>query len=188
MRFLKNKIRLAEEAAQRKQQPLQKSPLSSETSKEEEEISIPSPIVSQGRAKRSCSAYAKPILASSFINPTKNIVINYGKAIFSFAMSDLAKEYIERHFRQEAFDLVKFHEFLTEMKPRISGYKNLEGVFVVDEERDNEEIVLYKKVLKMLGEVFIKYFSVNWIMHGKVFHKMVYLKYRFTILRRVVQA
>jgi len=190
MRFLKNKIRLAEEALQRKKLCTIKLPdhQVKSTKQEEEPVTSVSPTTpSGGRAKRSCSSYSETILASTFTKPTKNMIINYGKAIFSFAMSDLAKGYIDRYFKQEAIDLPKLHGFLLEMKPKISGYKNFEGFFVA-EENDSEEVAIYKGVLKMLGEVFIKYFSVNWIIHGKVAHKMVYLKNRHMILRRIIYA
>jgi len=184
MRFLKNKIRLAEEAFQRKQQKNLLSP--GKTSEISEPSTISSPITHGDRSKRTCSSYSEPILASTFTKPTKNVVINYGKAILSFAMSGLAPEYISRYFSEEKIHLPSFHAFLLETKPKISGYKNFEGIFIA-EEKDSPIVALYKKVLKMLGEVFVKYFSVNWIIHGKVAHKLVYLKHRYLILRRIIK-
>lgn len=175
MRFLKTKIQLAQEALQRQQQ----NALS-------DSQSLSSPILSPPRAKRACSMYSENILASTFTKPTKNMIINYGKAIFSFAMSDLANEYIERYFRQESIHLPSFHEYLLQLKPMISGYKNFEGFFII-KETDNSQVVLYKKVLKKLGEIFMKYFSVNWIFHGKVAHKLVYLRHRHAILQRIMK-
>jgi len=189
MRFLKNKIRLAEEALQRKQKLLSlltTSPLPSETS-DTTTASSPSKDSLRPRSKR-LSSYLEDeqASASTFTKPTKNIVINYGKAIFSFASSDLAKPYIERHFAHEKINLNKFYAYLTDVRPRISGFKNFELLFVVDE-KDSAEIVLYKKMMSILGQIFIKYFSVNWIMHGKVAHKLIYLKHRYLILRKIAK-
>ena len=184
MRFLKNKIRLAEEAFQRKQElktlTINISPLpSSSAASPSQDLPV--------RSKRTSSFSSQEAISNStFTKPTKNIVINYGKAIFSFASSDLAKPYIERFFAQEKVNLNKFHAYLTQVRPRISGYKNFELLFIV-EETDSTEVALHKRVLAMLGHVFIKYFSVNWITHGKVAHKMVYLKHRFVILRRIAK-
>ena len=188
MRFLKNKIKLAQEALQRKQQKAFTRPIKVPS----EQISPSgqdSPIESgtpESKAKRPCAPYSEMISASTFTKPTKNIIINFGKAILTFAMSDLAKEYIDRYFHKEGINIDSFNDFVSEMKPRISGYKNFEAAFWADEE-DNEEIVFYKKALKMLGVVFMKYFSVNWIIHGKIAHKLVYLQNRFAILRRITK-
>jgi len=179
MRFLKNKIRLAQEALQRKQQKAFIRPLkapSQDVSRSEEE----------NPTQRPCASYSEHLWASTFTKPDKNIIINYGKAIFSFAMSDLAKQYIGRYFQNEALNIASFNDFVAELKPRIAGYKNFEAVFTVSE-TDSEEIALYRRVLKMLGVVFMKYYSVSWIINGKITHKLVYLKNRYSIMRRITK-
>jgi len=178
MRFLKNKLRLAQEALKRKQLKSQSSPTISITSSLSQDST---PTVSSSLPPSLSLPQKKTI---TFTKPQKNIIINYGKAIFSFATSELAKPYIERHFAGENVDLAGFYNFLEGSRTRISGAKNFELLFVV-EERDNAETGLYKRVLKVLGEIFVKYFSVNWIIHGKVAHKMIYLKQRYDILRRI---
>jgi len=184
MRLLKNKIRLAQEALQRKQQKAFARPIKQAISPSQETTILNG--TSEIRTRRLCAPYAETILASTFTKPTKNIIINYGKAILSFAMSDLAKEYIDKYFHKEELNIASFNDFAAVLKPTISGYKNFEAVFIV-KETDSEEIALYRKVLKMLGVVFMKYFSVNWIFHGKIAHKQVYLQNRFSILRRITK-
>ncbi len=176
MRFLKNKIRLAQEALERKQQR----DLVKTTPTPEEALSA------EGRVIRPCASFPEHIWAFTFTKPTKNMIMNYSKTIFSFVTSDLAKPYIHRHFYNEAFDIDSFNDFVDELKPRTVGYKDFENVFVIRED-DNEEIALYRKVLKMLAMVFMKYYSVSWIINGKITHKLVYLKNRYSIMRRITK-
>ncbi len=184
MRFLKTKIKLAQEARQRKQLKEFARPIKTRESPFSEDS--PSQTILKGTQEKPCTRYGSHVLTSTFTNPVKNMIINYGKAIFSFAMSDMAKKYIDQHFSNEKIDPTTFKDFLVEIKPRITGYNNFEAVFAVDE-KDSEEIALYRRVLRILGVVFVKYFSVNWIFHGKVSHKMVYLKHRFSVLRRITK-
>jgi len=185
MRFLKNKIKLAQEALQRKLQ-LEQQKAFSRPIKTISQEDFSEKTSAKGRAKRSCAPYPEQILASTFTKPTKNMIINYGKAIFSFALSDLAEQYIQRYFQSEKISRASFRNFVDELRPRISGCKNFEAFFRADE-NDSTEIALYRRVLKMLGVVFMKYFSVNWIIHGKTTHKQVYLQHRCAILRRITK-
>ncbi len=176
MRFLKTKIRLAQEALQRK--------VLLEQQKAFQRPVKPSPPEGESLLNVKRSLYSDEILTPTFTKPTKNMIINYGKAIFSFAQSHLAKPYIQRYLKKEKIDRKAFNNFVDELRPRISGYKNFELVFQADED-DSQEMALYRNVLKMLGVVFMRYFSVNWIIHGKTTHKQVYLQHRFSILRRI---
>ena len=42
-----------------------------------------------------------------------------------------------------------------------------------------------KKVFSLIGEVFIKDVSVNWIFAARIKYKKAYLKFRFKVLRRI---
>jgi len=50
---------------------------------------------------------------------------------------------------------------------------------------DEEEIRNIKCLFKEMAEIFIKYFSVNWIFSGRLQYKKEHLKYRFNLLRRL---
>jgi hypothetical protein len=43
----------------------------------------------------------------------------------------------------------------------------------------------YKEFFRMAAEIFMKYFSVNWVFTGKMLYKMEYLKIRGALLRRI---
>lgn len=115
---------------------------------------------------------------------TKNIALNYGKAISAFAISRLAVPYIESHLQRERLKLNNFISFIKHAQGGIKGMGSLRSL-LVPSKRESDEVRNYKKVFKKAAEAFIKYFSVNWIMHGKMQHKMAYLLFRGKMLRRV---
>jgi len=119
------------------------------------------------------------------IPETKNIPINYGKAIASFAISPLAVPYLERFLNEEKLTTKEFVEIIGGSKEGIRGIDSLRAMLLINEEKDSEKIMLCKKAFQWIGEIFIKYFSVNWIIHGRMTHKMTYLKYRHKMLRRI---
>ena len=116
--------------------------------------------------------------------PAKNIVLNYGKAIASFATSPLAIFYLSPVLEKENTTLSDFVSFVKERKHTIAGIIGLRSLLLVTE-KDSERTIIYKKTFQMISEVFIKYFSVNWIIHSRLVFKLVYLKFRHKMLRRV---
>jgi len=184
MRFLKNKIRLAEEAAKRHTQSPKASDLQIQSEMEKSSIEFPEVTQMTKKNKVVPQKKAKGKKGKKEINPTKNIVINYGNAMASFALSKLAVPYLQSSVDKGTLDLQGFIEYLSSSKGRITGVEGLKSLLLITEE-DNEKVASYKLAFKMLCEIFIKYFSVNWIIHGRVTNKLVYLKYRTRVLVRV---
>jgi len=120
------------------------------------------------------------------IPETKNIPINYGKAIASFAVSPLALPYLKSYLKGKALSVKEFVDLINESKEGIRGIDTFRAMLLI-EKKDNLKIVLCKKAFQWISEVFIKCFSVNWIIHGRMAHKMTYLKYRHKMLRRIKQ-
>lgn len=116
--------------------------------------------------------------------PMKNIAINYGKAIANFAVSALAVPYLCEKLAQEGLTMTEFISFVKKRKDGIGGISSFKPLLLI-EEGDGNKSAGCKRVFQSIAEVFIKYFSVNWIIHGKVSHKMTYLKFRSKMLRRV---
>lgn len=115
----------------------------------------------------------------------KNIAINYGKAIASFSASSLAAPYLESLLAKEKdITIYQFQKFANSEKSKIGGMSSLRNVLVINED-DDEKLASCKRMFKSLAEIFIKYFSVNWILTGRLSHKMAYLKFRGKMLRRV---
>jgi len=184
MRFLKNKIALASRAKSNSKNASQSkhtdnfycSKSTSSSSEVSQNTSPASPF-----ARRRLPGFS---FTSEKVKVTKNIVINYGRAISGFALSNLSDPYWEVLIVNEKTDRKKFNEFVQKVKNTIGGICSFKAILVVTE-RDTEEVAIYKRIYKKLAEIFIKYFSVNWIIHGRMGHKDVYLKYRFKMLRRI---
>ena len=121
---------------------------------------------------------------SENVKITKNIVVNYGKAISSFATSKLATPYITPLITEKGITAQGFQEYVAKSKGEIGGISSLRRLLIISLE-DTAEDAIHKKLFQAICEVFIKYFSVNWISHGRMGHKDVYMKYRFKMLRRV---
>jgi hypothetical protein len=181
MRFLKNKIMRAAEAQQKRldTEPLQK------LEDQPELVKVVIPIKVQTNLPK-LKAKAKGPAVKKRRNPssTKNLVINYGKAIASFAVSDLAIPYLEPFLETENVSLQEFISFINQSKKNIGGIKSFKYLILTTSD-DSEMVAIYKKIFRDIAAVFINYFSVNWIMHGKVTHKKTYLFYRFKMLRRI---
>lgn len=190
MRFLKNKIAFAQ-AAKEKKQKLQSPSLSdtSDTNEIETTYSLASPQISLATTP-SISRPQKIKTHATVTNPqpniraTKNIVKNYAHAILTFAQSPIAVPYLTKFCQQERVDMRGFIEFIKPCKAKMEGIHQFRAILLIVSS-DSEKVANYKRVFRQLCEVFIKFFSVNWIFNSKVVHKQVHLKYRFMLLRRV---
>lgn len=202
MRFLKNKLLKAKEALERKLASTsnENSPGAEQESLETLEPTQDEPPgpkntparqiakrISQSRQKQSYGAvrnsYNQPHTGNT--RATKNIVINFGKAIASFAVSPLATPYLEQILEKENITSKEFTDFVNEAKAGIGGIDSFRLLLLIDESRDTPRLAACKRAFAAISTVFIKYFSVNWITHGRVAHKLTYLKYRFKVLRRI---
>jgi len=203
MRFLKTKIFLANKALEKKLHlqsvfpiPAFKEVSTFENAKEftQECFSSQSttPSTPERSSELSISSHSSPKVrarapktkSTSQCSNTKNITINYGKAIVSFATSHLAIPYLTNFLLQENVSLSQFIAFVGQAKDNIGGISSFRSLLLISPS-DDKDVAAYKRVFKLISEVFIKYFSVNWIINGKVTHKLTYLKYRFKMLRRI---
>ena len=109
---------------------------------------------------------------------------NYGRAICSFAVSNIASPYIGEILEKEGVLFESFVEYINEIKEKIDGLQHFRSVLLM-KDTDDEKVIAMKRCFVGISEVFIKKFSVNWIYHSKVFHKEAHLKFRFKMLRRI---
>jgi len=138
---------------------------------------------SQPRRRNRASKVAATT-ASEDYKATKNLAKNYGKAITSFASSSLATPYLQPILQREGLDSEDFYNYMKSAKDSIQGIDSFRAFLLVNS-NDDAKLVAQKRAFQAMGIVFIKYFSVNWIMHGRINNKIVYLKNRFKILRRI---
>ena len=197
MRFLKTKIRLAREASSRKaHHPLDilykdlLTPISTGI-QIEENLDTPSTKTLENSAICHPAPRASSTnKGSSSLNrtlkspPLKNLVVNYGNAMATFALSYIAIPYLRPLLEAQGVTNTDFSSFLTCGKSGIKGIHGFRSLLLI-EEKDDKTTIACKKIFKYICEVFIKSYSVNWITHSRIQHKMEYIKYRFKMLRRV---
>jgi len=118
------------------------------------------------------------------IQPNKNIVKNYARAMVNFALSDMALYYLRKFSQELGCDLKEFRVFVAEQKEDINSIKTLREMLLISS-GDNEQMIKLKNMFRAISEIFVKFFSVNWIFNSKVSDKRLHLKYRYKILRRV---
>jgi len=188
MSILKHKILLAQKTkatqstVKRKKKRTEAELLQSQTSNQVNVIPSPeTPYISTRRKERNTEV----IHTKDKGNSTKNIVKNYGSAIISFSYSELSKPYLEPFLEEFQISSKEFTDFVDGSKSAVTGITSFRNMLMINEEEDDEKCVACKSVFQKIAEVFIKYFSVNWIFSGKVTHKLTYLKYRGKMLRRI---
>jgi len=149
----------------------------------------PSPVFSPKKKKRPSQTIKGKKNSDLCVTPetsraTKNVVKNYGRAICNFSTSTLSLPYLTPFLQKEEVTREGFIVFVSTSKGAIDGLHNFRNILLPRED-DEEETAAYKQIFKDMSEVFIKYFSVNWIFHSKIFHKEAHLKFRFKMLRRI---
>ncbi len=173
MRFLKNKIqralqsselRLASQKASESQQDLQEISIQIESPQEKISLTSCSPVM---KNKKKFAA-------------GNNILKNYCRAFINFALSPMAKGYLE----EEPLPYGKFKQMLSLKKKNVNCIKGLRALlFQVGS--DSKDIKAFKGMFQKCCEVFLQYYCVNWIYNSKVDNRMKHLSYRGKILRRV---
>ncbi len=113
-----------------------------------------------------------------------NVMKNYARAMVRFSLSALADPYLERMKEKYAMESEDFKKTLRGHKAKVNCIKHLRDILLVSEQ-DSEETRTFKKMFQELCVIFMKFFSVNWIYHGKMLERTKYIKYRGKMLRRV---
>lgn len=170
MKFLKTKITKANTTpvSSRKKNSTKTAPLRAKIFKPQD-----------GQKKKLTKREAKKI-AKSY----KNIAKNYGRAICSFALSKTSDDYLLPILEQEGLNLELFREYIERRKEDINGIEGFRSMLLSSPEEPKEDQQC-KVVFQKIAEVFMKYFSVNWIFSGRLSYQMLYLKLRHKILRRI---
>jgi len=116
----------------------------------------------------------------------KNIVKNYGRAIANFALSDLFLPYIENDPLKSQVDWDEFLAFAKHARDAIQNAETMRDSFLIRIE-DSERQIAIKRLFQKAAEIFIKYFSINWIFSGKLIYKQVYVQARGDLLRKILK-
>jgi len=186
MPYLKAKIakvteRKARELSQSSEIKIEPLTSPSDQSFSSEKIIRAKKTVSKKALKQDSSA---SIQAKKTANSAKNIVKNFGRAMVTFAISKLAVPYLREKLQSLNLDLKDFQHYLFQRKENMDGISSLRGL-LLKEEDDDDQTVAIKAAFQYISEIFLKYFSVNWIYNSKLGDKSVHVKSRFKILRRI---
>jgi len=172
MRFLKTKIALAKASSSfKKLKHVEESPVNR--------------TIFQESPKKRRRVVGEPLTPES-TRSIKNIAKNFARAICNFSASKICLPYLIPLIEEKNVNLKAFLEYINGIKKYIDGLNKFRTSLII-QESDSEEVKSYKELFRKIGEVFIKYFSVNWIFSGKVHYKEAHLKYRFKMLRRIQQ-
>jgi len=176
MRFLKNKIAKANAHFLSKQSfPI--------LTKSVQYFPSDSPFAPSESSKND-SIYEKEPCTRKKARQTKNIVKNFGRAICNFTLSPIASPYLDPLLTEERIERKEFINFVNERKRSIDGLYKFRAL-LIPIKGDTEEILACKRIFRSISEVFIKFFSVNWIFHGRIQYREAHLRFRFKMLRRI---
>jgi len=114
----------------------------------------------------------------------KNVAKNYGRAICNFILAGLGDPYLEKMTLGHEVTIEGFKNFIKEKKNTLDGIDQFREMLLTKED-DPQEVNQYRIMFQKLGEIFVKYFSVNWIFGGRLNYKQEYLKFRYKVLRRI---
>lgn len=180
MRILKNKVAKAQKTTEVK--------IPSESPELNQKLissfSYPNSITQTNNQPKKRSRVPGIPVSSERDRATKNIVKNYGKAIASFASSTMAKPYLIPILEEHRVKVDDFLEFASKAKESIESINTFRDVLLITD-NDRPQTVKLRKVFAAISEVFIKFFSVNWIYSGRLTHKNSHLQFRFKLLRRI---
>lgn len=115
----------------------------------------------------------------------KNVMKNYSRALAIFALSPLALPYLLPLLQKHKLQLPSFVEFVQLQKKAANCIKGLRDHLLLVKDSDSDQVSTMKQIFQEICVVFLKFFCVNWIFHGKVVDKTAHLSYRLKLLRKV---
>jgi len=125
-----------------------------------------------------------PAATQSSGSKLKNVIKNYGRAICNFILSEASSSYLEKVLKELSINRIEFLAYIREQRSYLKGISEFRHM-LLPSPTDDERILLFKKAFQQLSEIFVKYFSVNWIFSGKLLYRIEYVKYRNKLLRRI---
>lgn len=115
----------------------------------------------------------------------KNAAKNYGRAICNFILSEpLAEPYMIPLAKDFKVEIKKFKAYVKDKKDGLDGIDSFRDMLLI-REKDSKTTSDFKSMFQRMGEIFMKYFAVNWIFGGKLTYRLEYLRFRHKMLRRI---
>ena len=103
----------------------------------------------------------------------------------SFTHSALGSSYLGVKLHDKGICHEIFEQFVSTWRGRINDIQTLLGLLIV-RTYDNVQTAACKSVFKEILELFLKHFSLDWILkNDKAGNKMKFLRYRTKLLRKL---
>jgi len=182
MSILKAKIALAQKSSY--EAKLKSKMVEKEAEKKEQKLSIKSTKHIQMEEEKPAKVPKSRRSTKKGSTSCKNIMKNYSRALVNFALSDMALTYLTSRLARENLQLNEFKLILNKNKEKVNCIKSLRDLLLI-EGSDNQQMIGFKRIFQEICEIFLKFFSANWIFNSKVVDKKAHLNYRFKILRRI---
>ncbi len=180
MRFLKKKLARAQQAST---SPTEDDILSTDSGQDfepqEGEEWIPDAKEDLTKAHNSSPAKKRERILSS-----DNIIKNYGRGMTKFALSSMAKPYLEEITEEHGVQMKAFLKFVRRKKQAANCIRKLREMLPIQADV-NKSDYRHRVVFQEITIIFLKFFCVNWLFNSKIDGKLLHLNYRFKMLRRV---
>ena len=119
--------------------------------------------------------------STSFHHPIKQFI----NGCLSFTRSALGSSYLGVKLHDKGICPELFEQFINTWRGRINNIPTLLGLLIV-RTYDNAETTACKLVFKEILELFLKHFSLDWILKNeKTGNKMKFLRYRTKLIRKL---
>ena len=115
---------------------------------------------------------------------TPKIMRNFGKAICEFMLSKKAIPSLDQLIKKENLDYKEFYDFLIQSVEFFEQNGNFIAL-IIPQMTDDNKIKACKRVIKELSRIFVKYYSLNWILKSQDLKKECYLKCRIKVLNAI---
>ena len=112
------------------------------------------------------------------------IMKDYSRALIEFSLSSIALPYLSFIALKHSLLLQQFYLFVSEDAEKIGSFQSLRQKLLIFA-TDADDVAKCKRVFREVCEAFLKYFSVDWIFNSGMHGKMIYLRWRFKLLKRI---
>jgi len=124
------------------------------------------------------------LLLSGKLTCKKVIVRNYCKALVNFSISEHASGYLLEDLNRGGVDLGTFRNALKAKKDTINTFQDLEQLLWIRPD-DSVQLICFRMSFKNACIIFLKYFSVSWILNAHFKNRSLYLSYKGKFIQHI---
>ena len=125
------------------------------------------------------------LLLSGKLNCKKLVIQNFCKALVNFSVSEHASGYLLEDLNQGGLDLGAFRNALKAKKDTINTFQDLEQVLRIRPD-DSIQLICFRTSFKNACIIFLKYFSVSWILNAHLKNRSLYLSFKGKFIQNIL--